>query len=160
VRQKGGAGTGRERRAGVVAAQKLGGQCQDVLLPLAQRRHREREHIEPIEQVLAKIAGGNLRRHVAVAGGDHADIDRDRPAAADALHLTLLQRTQQLGLQHQRQLRNLVQQQGPTVRLFELAGVRAGSAGKGTLLVTEQGALEQVVGDGGTVDGDKGLASA
>ena len=53
----------------------------------------------------------------------HADVHRDRPVAADALHLPLFQHAQQLGLHHQRHVADLVQEQGAAVRLFELADV-------------------------------------
>ena len=73
--------------------------------------------------------------------------------AAQALDLALLQHAQQLGLQAERHLGDLVQQQRAAVRLLELAGVGAGGAGEGALLVAEQRRLEHVLGNRGAVDG-------
>ncbi len=44
--------------------------------------------------------------------------------------------------------------------LAELADVLLGGAGEGALLMAEQDALDQVVGDGAAVDGDEGLRAA
>ena len=47
----------------------------------------------------------------------------------------------------------------PPIGLDELADVLLGGAGEGALLVAEQDALDQIVGDGAAIDGDEGLAS-
>ena len=46
------------------------------------------------------------------------------------------------------------------MRLDELAGVLVGGAGEGALLVAEQDALDEIVGDGAAIDGDEGLGPA
>ncbi len=99
-----------------------------------------------------------MLQHIPVAGSQYADIDWNRPRTAHPLDLALLQRPQQLGLQGQRQLRHLIEQQGATVGLFELSGVRGSCPGKRTFFVTEQGALQQVIWDCRAIDGDKWAA--
>jgi hypothetical protein len=47
-----------------------------------------------------------------VGGGNHAHVDLDRLAAADTLEHLVLQEAQQLGLQRDRHLADLVQEQG------------------------------------------------
>ena len=62
---------------------------------------------------------------VAVGGGDDADVDRHRLAAADAVDQPLLDGTQELGLQPHVHLGNFVEQQRAAVRFLELADARA-----------------------------------
>jgi hypothetical protein len=116
----------------------------------------QRKDVEAVVEVLAEAPGRHLLRHVAVAGGQHADVERDRLLAADALHLALLQHAQQLGLQAERHFRNLVEQQRAALGLLELAGLGRLGAGERALLVAEQGGFEQVVGNRRAVDGDEG----
>ena len=57
-------------------------QRRDVLDPLAQRRHDDREHVEAIEQILAKRLVADRVLEVAVRGRDDADVDLDRAACS------------------------------------------------------------------------------
>ena len=79
---------------------------------------------------------------------------------ADALHLAVLERAQQLGLHRQRQLADLVEEQRAAVRRLEHAGLRFDGAGERAAHVAEQLALEQRVDDRRAVDRDERLACA
>ena len=59
----------------------------DVLAPIAQRRQRDRDDVEPVEQVLAELAVRDRLLQVAVGRGDDPDVDLDRLGAADAAEL-------------------------------------------------------------------------
>ena len=52
--------------------EKMFGQQQDVLVPLAQRRQAELHHVEAVKQILAKLIGGDGLDDVAIGGGDEA----------------------------------------------------------------------------------------
>ena len=82
-------------------------------------------------------------------------LDRDRAVAAEPGDLPLLQHPQQLGLRGERQLADLVQEQGAALRGLERALARGDRAGEGTPLVPEQLALDQVLGQRRAVDGDE-----
>ena len=71
----------------------------DVFRPLAQRRHADRENVEPVEQVGAEPTLVDRAVQVLVRRREHADIHGDRPGAADPLDLALLQHAQQLDLE-------------------------------------------------------------
>ena len=71
---------------------------QHVGLPLAQRRHEDREDVEPVVEVLAERAGGDRPLEVLVGRGDQPHVGLDGLGAADALELALLQHAQQLHL--------------------------------------------------------------
>ena len=57
------------------------------LWPVAQRRDRHVDDVEPVIEVLAEAAGGDLLGEAAVGGGDDADVDDLGDAAADPLDL-------------------------------------------------------------------------
>ena len=61
----------------------------------------------------------------------------------DALELAFLQDPQQLGLQFQRQIADLVEEQRPAVRQLEPALPRRDGAGERAALVAEQLAFDQ-----------------
>ena len=92
----------------VHAAEEVVHQQGDVVDPLAERRNADRQHVEPVEQVLAEAAGGGQRFQVLVGGGDEADVGVDRGVAADALELLFLQQPQQLGLRGRRHVADFV----------------------------------------------------
>src|SRR6185312_16024840 len=73
---------------------------------------------------------------------------------ADALEPALLEHAQELGLKAERQLADLVEEQRAAVGHLEPAGLLFGRAGERALLVTEQLALDQRLGQRGAVDGD------
>ena len=74
-------------------------------------------------------------------------------AAAQPLHLALLEDAQELRLRHQRQVADLVEEQGPAVGQFDPSEPPLVRAGEGALLVAEDLGLEQRIGNGRTADG-------
>src|SRR5450756_2754588 len=67
------------------------GEFGNVLDALAQRRHRNRKHVQAVEQVLAEASGFHVGDQVAVGGGDDAHVDLYILACADRLDLAFLQ---------------------------------------------------------------------
>ena len=67
--------------------------------------------------------------------------------AADRLDLALLHGAQQLDLDVERQFADLVEEQRAAIGLDELADMLVGGAGEGALLVAEQDAFDEIVGD-------------
>ena len=130
----------------------------DVLLPLAQARRLDGEDVQPVEQILAEAALRHGLGQVAVGGGDDPHIHLHRAFGPDGVDLALLQGAQQLDLDVQRQLAHLVEEQGAAVRLLELAQVLVGGAREAALLVAEQDALHEVLGDGAAVHRHERLA--
>ena len=94
----------------------------DVLAALAQRRQVEVDRVEPEEQVLAELAGGDLGRQVGIGGGDQADVGAAGARRADALELAGLERAQELRLLAHRDVADLVHEQRAAVGQFEAAG--------------------------------------
>jgi hypothetical protein len=120
----------------------------------------QREHREPMEQVGAKPAGGDLALEIAVGRGDDADVHAVCAVRAHALNLAVLEHPEQLGLNLERQLANLVEKQGSAVGHLELAGPIPHGAGKGTRHVAEQLALRNRERQGRAVDVNQRLVRA
>src|SRR5205085_1266490 len=82
-----------------------------------------------------------------------------RPLAADAVVLLVLEDLEELGLQRGVHLADLVEEDGPLVGELELARLLAGGAGEGAPLVAEELGLEQLAGQRGAVDLDERLSA-
>src|SRR5262249_53528188 len=128
----------------------------DVLPALPQRRHRQRDHAQPVVEVLAEATRRGLLLEALVGCGDDADVDGDRPGPADALELALLQHAQQLDLGRGRELPYLVEEDRPSVGDLDLALLLNEGAREGPLLVPEELALENGLGESRAVDRDEG----
>ncbi len=90
-----------------------------------------------------------------MGGADDPRIDRNGDAPADPLDHPLLEEAQQLDLQRQRNVADLVEEQGAALGQLDLADVRLDRAGERAALVAEQFGLEQVLGDRRAIDGDE-----
>ena len=123
----------------------------EVLHALAQRRQLDGEHRHAVEQVLAEAPRAHLLHEVAVGGAHEAEVARDAALAADAGDALVLQRAQELGLDLQRQLADLVQEERASVGLLDLSGTGDHGPRERALLVAEQLALHQVGRQGGAV---------
>ena len=109
----------------------------------AERRDLHDDLGEAIIKVFAEAAVGDHRFEVLVRRADDARVDRDRLTPADALDHPLLEEAQQLDLERQRDVADLVEEQGAALRHLDLADVRLDRAGERAALVAEQLGLEQ-----------------
>ncbi len=143
-----------------VQLEKMPDQQRNILPALAEGRHHDRHDVQPIEEVFPKGAFFDFLQEILVRRGEDADIDLHQLRAADPVELLLLQRTQHLGLRAQAHVADLVQEQRPAVRLFELAPLHRGGAAEGALFMAEQLAFDQRFRNGGAIDGDEGPIGA
>jgi hypothetical protein len=122
-------------------------QERDVLAALAQRRHRQVDDVQAIEQILAERAFGNHVAKVPVGGGDDADIDAShRAIRADLLDFAGLHEAQQQPLHAQRHFRDFVEEHRAAIGDLELALLVAICAGEAAFDVAEQLRFEQCLG--------------
>jgi hypothetical protein len=136
------------------------GQEEHVVAAIAQGRQEERHDPDAVEEVAPEAAGGDLGAQRAVGGGDDAHVDGPRVASAHRGDGAPLDGAQELGLQLERQLGDLVEEQRPALRLPEVAGVVAHRAGEGAAHVTEELALEEGAGERGAVERAEGPVAA
>ena len=134
------------------AGEEVLGEQGNILGAGAERRQVDADDIEAVVEILAKLLLRDRLLEVPVRRGDDADVRPDGGVAADAGELPLLQDAQELALDGERHLADLVEEEGATVALLETADALGRGPGEGTLLVSEEFALEKVLGDRGAVD--------
>ena len=134
-------------------------QQRDVVAPVAQRRQRDREHVQAVVQVLAKAPG----LHLGLAGRGWSRRPRARRPcivrdAADALDLAVpAARAAACPAPRRLSVADLVQEQRAAVRALEAPRTRAGRAGEGARVDAEQLALDQVSGMAAQLTATNGL---
>ncbi len=130
-------------------------QRSNVFAAIPQRRHLNGEHREAVVQILAESSCFGFDRQVPVGGGYQSDVHRPRAAFSHALKLPFLNHPKKLGLQLQRDLADLVQEDCAAVREFKPAHAVLNGSGKRTSDVTEELALKQLFWNSGAVDTDQ-----
>ena len=132
----------------------------DVVPPLPERRHVQADDVQAMEEVFAEAPVGHPgRRSTFVAAMMRTSTRR----AVDTAHrgeLLFLHEPQELALHLERQLADLVQQDGAAVRPARAARLAGLGAREGALLVSEELALDQRRREGGAVDHDQWLVAA
>jgi len=128
----------------------------DIRPPLPQRRDLDGDHLEAIVEVLAEMPLRHILLQVTVGGGNHADADLYCAGPSHALELTLLENAQEKDLGGMRDVTDFVQKDRASVGKFEPADPALMRPGEGPLLVPEQFALEDPLGEGRAIDLDKG----
>ena len=131
-------------------------QQHDVLLPFPQGRDIDGQHAQAVEQILPERAVAHALLQALVGRGDDADVDRPGELAADTAHFLVLDDAQQVDLGLQRHVADLVQEDGPPFRQFELARLALLlRAGERPGVIAEQLALDEVSGQGAAIDDHK-----
>src|ERR1700722_6012532 len=86
---------------------------------------------------------------------DKADVHMDGLVAAQPLELLFLQRAEQLRLQLQANVADFIEEQSAAIGKLQTAALLHQSAGKCTLLVSEELAFDQPGRNGSTIEPDK-----
>src|ERR1019366_1169055 len=144
----------------IVVVDEEGGHRQDVFGALAQGRNQNLDYVQPEIEILAEGAFLDGLSQVLVGGRNHPQIQVNILQPAQAAERLLLQHAQQFGLQHKRNLADLIQKQRAFIGQFEDAAFLRSCVGEGALFVPEQLAFQQGFGNGGAVDGDERLRLA
>ena len=93
---------------------------------------------------------------ITVRRGDHPDVDREGAFSTNALKDAFLHHAQQSYLGCQRQFTNLIEEQRAFIGTLEPAPAGAHGTGKTAFLMAEQFRVDQLRGDGATVNAEKG----
>ena len=131
------------------------GQYQDVRAALAQRRQREREHRQPVVEVLAKAPSLDGRFQIFVGRGQDPDVDRLVACAPQPPHRPLLEHLEELRLESLGQEPDLVQEDRAAVGGLKKTRFRPPGVGEGATLEAEHLGLEQSFRNCGAVDVDE-----
>ena len=135
--------------------QKVPRQCKHVLAAFTQGGQAQANHIEAMVQIFAEHAVLDALLQVLMGRSNHAQVGLDRIVAAHAVKMTVAQYAQQAGLQVRRHVANFIKKQRSALGLFKAAPAHGLRASKCTAFVAEQLALQQIFGDGCSVDGNK-----
>ena len=135
-------------------------QQRQILHPLAQRRHLQGHHAQPVIEVAAKGFLPRRPHQIEVGGGNDTHIDGNRGGAADPVDHPVLQHPQEFDLEIVIGGADFVQHQRPLVRQFEIAEAAVGGAGKRPFFVAEKLALQHPLGQGAAVHRHEGVLGA
>src|SRR6185312_17223270 len=121
---------------------------------LAQGRHLH-GHDEAVEEILAESSALALGDEIAVGRADDARVEALIAIGADGLGLPVLDGAQQARLQVERELADLVDEQGAAIGLDEQTLACVLGAGERPAPVAEELALEQRLGETGQIADDE-----
>src|SRR5262245_43726222 len=124
----------------------------DVLGAIPQRRELHLHDRESEEQVLAELPPLDLLLEVEVGRRDEADVDPDRGGGPHPHERLLLEDPQELRLRRRGHVPDLVEEERPPVGDLDPPLLARDRAGEGPLLVPEQLALDQGLGEPRRVD--------
>src|SRR5271165_5313141 len=127
---------------------------------LAHRRHVNVEHVQAIVEVVAQFTAGHRVFGRLVGSREHADIDGGLAFRPKATQLAVFEHPQQLRLGGDRHLADFVEQQSAALGEFKASGAAIERSRESAFLVAENLAFDERLGNGGAVDGDKGLSLA
>ena len=82
----------------------------------------DREHAQPVKQVLAELPPCDAPCQVPIRCSDHAYIGLERASPADPLELPLFEHPQVLGLYGRAHFGDLIAKQRPALSLLDSAG--------------------------------------
>src|SRR5690349_3195115 len=99
------------------------------------------KHVQAIEEILTERARADRGAQIDVRRRDDANVDGLHGVASDGLHLTGLQRAQELHLRLRGKVPDLVEEEGASVRGFEQACACGHRRREGTARVPEELAL-------------------
>ena len=111
-------------------------------------------------EIGTEMAARDRLAQIPVGGSDDSRAAEARAGLADPVEFAVLEHAEQLRLQFERQLADLVEEQGAGLGFLEIAGVAFGGAGKCAARVTKQLRLDQRRCDRGAIECQVGLVAA
>ena len=148
----------RQGASPAIRAEQVVGQQRHVFEPLAQRRDVDPQHVEPVVEVLAEGALGDLLQQVPLGRGDDPHVGLDGRRAADPLEHLLLDRPEQLRLLLQGDVVDVVEVEGAAFGQVEAALAALVGAGERALLVAVEFAFDELRREERAADLDEGEA--
>src|SRR5436309_3486012 len=113
-------------------------QNRNVLTPLAQRWHIDRQHVNAIVKIVTETTVRHHRPQIAIGGRDHAHVNIHLMRPTNAAYLSFLKRAQELGLNANVELCDLIEKQRSSIRNLKQTFLLRMSASERSLFVTKQ----------------------
>src|SRR5260370_36783400 len=124
----------------------------NVFLAFSQRRHLNRENVEPVKEVTPKCVFRDRRLQITVRGSNHANISSDRSSSTDTFEFMFLQNTQESDLRLGRKLSDFIEEDGASFGQLKAPQAPLSCPGEGPLLMAEQFRRDQVAWNCGAVN--------
>jgi hypothetical protein len=141
---------------GAEFAEEVLGQEGDVFSSLAKGRDREDKTRQAEIEVLAEVAGFDLGLEIRIGGREHTHVHLEFPGCPQRHQRATFQHPQQLGLQPRRHVTDLIQEQGASIGIPEVAFLVTNRPGEGPLEVAEEERFGEILRDRGAIDGEEG----
>src|SRR5690349_24640903 len=132
----------------------------NVLCAFAQRRDGEGNYVQPIKEVFAEQAFGDLLLQLFVRGGDHTHVHGCWMVRTDTLEALLLEHAKNFCLCPQAHIAHFVQEERAVIGFLEFANFVFTGAREAALDVPEELGLDQFLGNRGAIYLYKWLAAA
>ncbi len=145
----------RELKLHGLAVDEVMHQGRDVFSSLPERRDRDGKDIEAEPEVFAKSPRSDHLLEVSMGGRYNPNVHRDGTCSSHTLDFFFLKDMQQPDLGLERKLSNFVQEDGAFVGPFESPPPLTDGPGESPLLVPEEFAVDESLGDGAAVHLDK-----
>ena len=140
---------------GRILREKMLGEQRDIAVALAKRGNGEGQHIQAMKEVLAEQFRLDLFVQVHIRRGDDPDVGDFALAGPERTVFTVLKKAQKLGLSDRTEHINLIEEQRPALGFRQQPYFFRGGVCVRALRVSEQFILQQVIRQGGAVDGDE-----
>ena len=119
----------------------------DLLAPIAKRRQFDRDHTQPVVEVLAEFPFCDQLLQIRIRRGDDTHVHGEGGRLAERVDLAGFEEAQQLGLQVETELADLVEEQRPVLCGPDQARIVAICPGERAALEAEEMALDQFAWD-------------
>src|SRR4051812_596732 len=131
-----------------------------VFAALAHGRKVDLDRVQTEQQVLPESPSRHFLVEVGIGGREDPDVHATRPRRSDTLEFTRLEHAQQLGLEAERDVRDLVEEERAAVRELEASHAVCLRVGERTFHVAEELAFEYAFREAPRVHRDERLRGA
>ena len=128
------------------------GEQEHVVVAITQRRQRDPQDIDPVQEVLAESPRRHVRLERPVGRRHDPHVDPTWQVLTESADLAVLEHPQQLGLCPRRQLADFIQEQRAPIRRLEQPGAFGHRAGERAAGVAKELRLDELIGQGRAVD--------
>src|SRR6266849_230890 len=129
---------------GAEFAQKISRERRNIFSAITQRRDVKGDHVETVEEILAKGAARNLLIEILIGCGDDAHVHAQSFVGPDTLEALLLEDAQYFRLRAQAHIADFIQEERSTVGFLKFPCFVLGSARKAALEMSEELGLDQL----------------
>ncbi len=137
-----------------------GGEGDDVVAALAERRNADAEEVETMEEVVAEFALGDEAAEIGVGGGGDADVDLFGFVGPDAADAVVVDGGEEFRLERGGERGEFVEEERAAVGRLHKSDTGVAGVGEGAALVSKKFGFGEGFGKRGAVDLDERAVGA